>query len=167
MMTVIHTPIAAAVASITTDILDRVLVLHGFLAYLAVGLLCFGEAAVMLGFVLPGETAVITGGILASRNHEALPLMIVVVVVCAIAGDSIGYEVGKILGPRILTLKPMRKRAASIERGRDFLRRRGMAGVFLGRFDGVSESDGSGPRRDVRDALPPISDCQRDRQLRR
>ena len=134
MMTVIHTPIAAAVASITTDILDRVLVLHGFLAYLAVGLLCFGEAAVMLGFVLPGETAVITGGILASRNHEALPLMIVVVVVCAIAGDSIGYEVGKILGPRILTLKPMRKRAASIERGREFLRRRGMAGVFLGRF---------------------------------
>ena len=57
MMTVFHTPIAAAVASITTDILDRVLVLHGFLAYLVVGLLCFGEAAVMLGFVLPGETA--------------------------------------------------------------------------------------------------------------
>jgi membrane protein DedA with SNARE-associated domain len=121
-------------ASITTNLLDHVLVLQGWLAYLIVGVLCFGEAAFMLGFVLPGETAVIIGGVLASRHHVALPIMIVVVAVCAIVGDTVGYEVGKYLGPRILTLKPMQKRAASIDRGREFLRRRGMIGVFLGRF---------------------------------
>lgn len=125
---------AHGLASITTNLLDHVLVLHGWLAYLIVGVLCFGEAAFMLGFVLPGETAVIIGGVLASRHHVALPIMIVVVAVCAIVGDTVGYEVGKYLGPRILTLKPMQKRAASIDRGREFLRRRGMIGVFLGRF---------------------------------
>lgn len=122
------------VASITTNLVDHVLVLHGFLAYLIVGLLCFGEAAIMLGFVVPGETAVIVGGVLASHDHVSLPIMVVVVVACAIIGDSVGYEVGKHLGPRILALKPLRKRAAAIERGRDFLRRRGMLGVFIGRF---------------------------------
>lgn len=104
------------------------------MAYLIVGLLCFGEAAIMLGFILPGETAVIVGGVLASRHHVALLTMVIVVVACAIIGDTVGYEVGKHLGPRILALKPLRKRAASIDRGREFLRRRGMIGVFIGRF---------------------------------
>jgi membrane protein DedA with SNARE-associated domain len=121
-------------ASITTNLVDHVLVLHGPLAYLIVGLLCFGEASIMLGFVIPGETAVVIGGVLASRHHVALPVMVVVVVASAIIGDSVGYEVGKHLGPRVLALKPLRARAASIERGREFLRRRGMLGVFLGRF---------------------------------
>lgn len=124
----------AQMASITSNLMDHVLVLHGPIAYLIVGLLCFGEAAIMLGFVLPGETAVIVGGVLASRHHVALPVMVVVVVACAIVGDSVGYEVGKHLGPRILALKPLKKRAASIDRGREFLRRRGMLGVFIGRF---------------------------------
>ena len=121
-------------ASITSWLMDRILVLHGPVAYLIVGLLCFGEAAIMLGFVIPGETAVIVGGVLASRHHVALVVMVIVVVACAIIGDSVGYEVGKHLGPRILALRPLKKRAASIERGRDFLRRRGMLGVFIGRF---------------------------------
>lgn len=121
-------------ASVTSWVINHVLVLHGPVAYLIVALLCFGEAAVMLGFVLPGETAVIVGGVLASRNHVALPIMVVVVVASAIIGDSVGYEVGKHLGPKILTLKPLRQRAASIDRGREFLRHRGMVGVFIGRF---------------------------------
>jgi membrane protein DedA with SNARE-associated domain len=124
----------AVLASLTTRILDRVLVLHGVVAYLVVGALCFGEAAVMLGFVIPGETAVIIGGVLASRHHVTLSTMIAVVIVSAIVGDSVGYEVGKHLGPRILALRPLRKRAVIIERGREFLRRRGVIGVFLGRF---------------------------------
>ncbi len=124
----------AVLASFASNLVGHILVLRGVLAYLIVGLLCFGEAAFMLGFVLPGETAVIVGGVLASRDHVSLPVMIGVVIVSAIVGDSVGYEVGKLLGPRILSSKPMRKRAAGIERGRDFLRRRGMIGVFIGRF---------------------------------
>jgi membrane protein DedA with SNARE-associated domain len=87
---------AVDLASITTRLVDHVLVLHGFLGYLFVGLLCFGEAAFMLGFVLPGETAVIVGGVLASRHHASLPIMVIVVVLSAIVGDSVGYEVGKV-----------------------------------------------------------------------
>jgi len=121
-------------ASITSSLLDHVLVLHGLWAYVIVGLLCFGEAAIMLGFVIPGETAVVIGGVLASQHHVNLVTMVLVVVASAVVGDSVGYELGKYLGPKILALKPMQRRAANIERGRDFLRRRGMVGVFIGRF---------------------------------
>ncbi len=124
----------AGFSSITSDLVDHVLVLHGVVAYLVVGLLCFGEAAILFGVVLPGETAVIVGGALASRHHVALPVMVVVVIVCAILGDTVGYETGRLLGPRILGLRALRKRNAAVESGRTYLRRRGMLGVFIARF---------------------------------
>ena len=79
-------------------------VLHGLLSappllvYVLVGLLVFGEAAVFAGFVLPGETAVVLGGVIASRHGIDLRVLIVLVVLCAIIGDSMGYEVGRPVG---------------------------------------------------------------------
>ena len=55
-----------------SSLLHGVLGLHGWPAYLVVGALCFGEASFFLGFVLPGETAVVLGGVLASFHHVSL-----------------------------------------------------------------------------------------------
>lgn len=126
--------VASLSGTIVNDFMQRLLVLDGWSAYAVVGLLCFGEAAFMLGFVVPGETAVVMGGVLASQHHADLGVMLAVVIVCAIVGDSVGYEVGKHYGPRILDLKAMRKRQHLIDFGRHFQHRRGMAGVFFGRW---------------------------------
>ena len=66
-------------------------------------LLAFAEAAAFVGFVLPGETALIIGGVLAHSKVWPLWLFILCAIVGAIAGDSVGYEVGKHFGPRIKT----------------------------------------------------------------
>ena len=66
-------------------------------------LLAFAEAAAFVGFVLPGETALIIGGVLAHSKVWPLWLFILCAVVGAIAGDSVGYEIGKHFGPRIKT----------------------------------------------------------------
>lgn len=116
------------------DFMQRILVLDGWAAYAVVGLLCFGESAFLLGFVVPGETAVILGGVMASQQNVELRTMLIVSIICAILGDTVGYEMGKHFGPRILDLKVMRKRQHLIEFSRHFQRRRGMAGVFLGRW---------------------------------
>ena len=75
-----------------TRLVDPILNLHGLPAYAIVALLAFGEAAFLLGFVLPGETAVILGGVLAYRGHVSLPVIIIVATVAAITGDSVGYR---------------------------------------------------------------------------
>jgi membrane-associated protein len=106
---------------------------HGPLAYVVCGLLVFGEAAVLLGFVIPGETAALIGGVLASLHHVDLALMVAVIVVCAIVGDSVGYEVGKLLGPWLVEHRPLRGHAG-VHRGQDLLARRGGPAVFLGRW---------------------------------
>ena len=59
--------------------------------------------------------------------------MLVVIVVCAIVGDSVGYEVGKVLGPWLLEHRPLRGQAG-VHRGQDLLARRGGPAVFLGRW---------------------------------
>jgi hypothetical protein len=62
-------------------------------AYGLVALLTFGEAAAFVGLVLPGELAVLLGGVVASGGNASLSVMIAVASAAAIAGNSVGYEI--------------------------------------------------------------------------
>ena len=105
------------------------------LVYLAVFALPFLEASVFLGFVFPGETALVVGGVLASQGRLNVVGVIVLAIVGAITGDAVGYAVGRRFGPGLQSSRlgqivgEKRWRASE-----DFLRRRGGPAVFLGRF---------------------------------
>jgi membrane-associated protein len=125
-----------ATASSNTDpggVTGWLLHFHGPTAYILVGFLVFAEAALLLGFFIPGETAVVIGGVLAGLGAVNLEVMMVVVVVCAITGDSVGFEVGKRAGPYILGRRPLRG-SASVRQTMGLLERYGGPAVFLGRF---------------------------------
>lgn len=87
----------------------------------------------MVGFFVPGETAVILGGVLASFGHVLLWVVLIVAVGAAVAGDSVGYVFGSIFGPWLLSHKPLKGHKA-VKKSTDFLDRRGGSAVFLGRF---------------------------------
>lgn len=113
---------------------DSILNVSPLLALAIVGLLVFAEDALFVGFIIPGETAAVLGGVVASRGNVPVASMMLLVVLAAIIGDTVGYEIGKHLGPRFLNLKVMDRRRAKLQRAQDFLRRRGGLAVFLGRF---------------------------------
>ncbi len=115
-------------------LVDAILHVTPVLAYLLITALVFAEDALFIGFILPGETAAILGGVLASQHHLQLWLIMVLVILAAVTGDSVGYEVGRHYGPRILHLRLLQKRRQKLDAARDFLARRGGAAVFLGRF---------------------------------
>jgi membrane protein DedA with SNARE-associated domain len=119
---------------VINSFLHPLLSLPGWEVYLIVGALVAAEASIMLGFVFPGETAVILGGVIASQGHVSLIDMTIVVVACAIVGDSIGYWVGDKWGERILQLPLLRKRQKGLEVALAQLRKRGALFVFIGRF---------------------------------
>ncbi len=106
---------------------------HGPAAYALVGFLAFAEAALLVGFFIPGETAVVVGGVLAGLGQVNLGLMMVVVVVSAVVGDSVGFEVGKRAGPWLLDHRPM-KGNPGVAKTMALLERYGGPAVFLGRF---------------------------------
>ena len=121
----------ASIVSTVTNELHR---LSPGLVVALVALLVFGEAALFIGFVLPGETSVIVAGVVASRGHVNIGVLVGLVVVSAIIGDSVGYEVGKRYGDRLLELPMLRKRQAGLHRALAGLAQRGPLYVFLGRF---------------------------------
>ncbi|MGA5699944.1 DedA family protein [Peterkaempfera bronchialis] len=104
--------------------------LSGTPAYGAVALLVFCEVAVPFGFLLPGETSVILGGVLAHRAHTSLAIVAAVAVAAAIAGDSTGYLIGRLTGTRLRADRP----ADRLRRAEELMDRRGPAAVFFGRF---------------------------------
>jgi len=111
--------------------------LSGWPAYLVVAALVFGETAVFLGFVLPGEAAVVLGGVLASRGHVSIVLLVVVVVAAAILGPLVGYEIGRRMGDRLFAARALRRIPGGVERARSTLQARGGLGVLIGRFVAV------------------------------
>ena len=117
-----------------SGLLESVLTASPALVYVVVTALVFAEDAVFVGFLVPGETAAILGGVAASRGTVSLIGMTVAVVLAAVVGDSVGYEVGRQVGPRILRWSVLDKRRQRLDDAQDFLARRGGAAVFLGRW---------------------------------
>lgn len=117
-----------------TGFIDGLLNVSPLVAYIAVFCLVFAEDALFIGFVIPGETAAVLGGVVASRGEVQLGSMMALVVGAAIIGDSAGYEVGKHLGTRLMKTKALARHSGRLENAQEFLRRKGGSAVFLGRF---------------------------------
>ncbi len=117
-----------------TELINRLVALPGNVIYLLVAVLVAVEDTLLIGFVVPGETAAILGGVAAGLNRVSLTVMIIVVTAAAIIGDSLGYEIGRRFGIRVLEIRPLRRRKHSVDRARELMTRRGGQAILLGRF---------------------------------
>jgi len=117
-----------------SNFLAHILSAPSVVVYALVGLLVFAEDALFVGFVLPGETAAILGGVAASRHHVHLGIILAIVIAAAIVGDTVGYEIGHHFGARILDIRILRKHRHRLADAQRLLARRGGWAVFLGRF---------------------------------
>ncbi len=116
------------------SLVERILAIDGAVVYALIALLVFAEDALFIGFVVPGETAAVLGGVDASRGHIWLWLTIIVVVAAAVIGDTVGYEIGRHMGSRVLHWRRLDRLRDRLQTAQNFLARRGGAAVFLGRF---------------------------------
>ncbi len=119
-----------------TSLIEHILSLSGWLALLIVFAVPALESSVFLGFVFPGETALILGGVLASYGRVSLWAVLVAGISGAVIGDSVGYLVGREYGHRLLQTRPLRRflKPQRLERAQEYLAKRGGRAVFFGRF---------------------------------
>ncbi len=99
-------------------------------------LLFLGVAAESSGIPVPGETALITAAVLASRGKLDIALVIPIAALGAIVGDNIGYLIGR-KGGRWALERPgrfQRQRHQVLVLGEPFFERHGPKAVFFGRF---------------------------------
>jgi membrane protein DedA with SNARE-associated domain len=109
---------------------------HGVTVYLVVAGLVIAESGFVIGFFVPGEIAVVLGGVLANEHRVNLVVMLVVANAAAIGAFFIGYAVGSLIGPWLLERRLLRSNPA-VERTRQLLARRGGPAVLVGRFVAV------------------------------
>jgi len=119
---------------VVLDLLQRIGAHVGGWLYLIAGFFAFAEAAIMVGLVFPGEASLLIAGFGAHQGWISLGPMLVIAVVAAVAGDSVGYEVGKHYGPALRESRLGRRVGAKNWATADaFLHRHGGKAVFLGR----------------------------------
>ncbi len=73
--------------------------------YVGLTLIIFAETGLLVGFFLPGDSLLVTAGLLAADPAFGLNVWLLglILTVAAIVGDTVGYHVGKTAGPRIFT----------------------------------------------------------------
>jgi len=73
--------------------------------YIGIAILIFAESGILLGIFFPGDSLLFTAGVLASAGFFHIIPLILLVIVSAILGDSVGYWFGRRMGKHFLTKK--------------------------------------------------------------
>ena len=108
----------------------------GAWTYLVAGLLAFLEVGTFVGFFAPSELGVPFAGAAAAQGDLSLPRLVFVVWVCAAAGESVNFALGRVLGRGFLVRHGARFRVteARIEKVEEYFERHGGLTVLLARF---------------------------------
>jgi membrane protein DedA with SNARE-associated domain len=118
-----------------TGLLQHLFVLPAWLAVVVVFVMPALESSVFLGFVFPGELALLLGGVIAGQGHVPVGAVAAAGIAGAAAGDTVGYLVGRRWGRRILDSTVGRfVRAERLDQAEHALSRRGGWAVLVGRF---------------------------------
>jgi undecaprenyl-diphosphatase len=118
-----------------TAVVDSILHLRGWVALAVVFAVPALESSAFLGFVFPGEAAVLLGGVLAYQGRITLWGALAAAIAGAVIGDTVGYEIGRHFGRALLdrTVGRIVKRD-HLDRASAYLGTKGGKAVFFGRF---------------------------------
>ena len=103
--------------------------------YAVLAAIVFTETGLLVGFFLPGDSLLVTAGVVAAAGHLNIWWLNGLLSVAAIVGDSVGYAIGWRLGPRLFTRPKSRLfNPRHIERTRAFYARYGAKTIVIARF---------------------------------
>src|SRR3990170_3747025 len=95
----------------------------------------FTETGLLVGFFLPGDSLLVTAGLVAAAGGLDIWPLNGLLMAAAIAGDSVGYYIGARTGPRIFTREKARFFAREhLIRTKRFYERHGGKTIVLARF---------------------------------
>jgi membrane-associated protein len=112
---------------------DFLIETFGMLGILAI---VFVESGLLIGFLLPGDSLLFTAGLLSANDKlPDLWVLLVTIPLAAIAGDQVGYAIGRKGGPAVFKRPDSRFfREEYVERSREFFDRYGARTIVIARF---------------------------------
>ena len=102
---------------------------------LGVFAIVFAESGLLFGFFLPGDSLLFTAGLLASQGFSNIVLLMVGCAAAAIAGDQVGYLIGRRAGPALFRRPDSRFfHQKNVDRARAYFEEHGSKTIILARF---------------------------------
>lgn len=109
----------------------------GFMAaaFVVLNIVVFVETGLLIGFFLPGDSLLVTAGLVCYVAEWNLPLLLITLTIAAIAGDSLGYWIGYRSGPAVFTREDsILFHKKHLQRAQEFYDRHGGKTIILARF---------------------------------
>jgi membrane-associated protein len=120
------------------EILARLYDVRGLIEWGGTLLVCvvvFVETGMFVGFFLPGDSLLVTAGVFAGAGQLRLAWLLSLVTLCAIAGDQLGYLIGRKAGSSLYSRKDSRFfKRRHLERAHDFYEKYGGKTIIVARF---------------------------------
>jgi membrane-associated protein len=105
--------------------------------YIGLTVIIFAETGLLIGFFLPGDSLIVTAGLLSAQPQFGLHIWLLglLLTVAAILGNSLGYAIGKYSGPRLFTRDDsLLFKKKHLIRAHEFYQRHGGKTLVLARF---------------------------------
>lgn len=120
----------------TPEGLNRFIDWYGQLGlYATLVAIVFAETGLLIGFFLPGDSLLVTAGLLASAGKLDIFLLNVLLIPAAIIGDAVGYAIGRKSGERLLNRPDTRLfKKAHIVKTQEFYEKHGGKTIVIARF---------------------------------
>lgn len=104
-------------------------------AFIMLNLVVFVETGLLVGFFLPGDSLLVTAGLVCYHSGWNLPLLLVSLCLAAVVGDSVGYYIGLTTGPKIFSReKSLLFAKDHLMKAQEFYERHGGKTIVLARF---------------------------------
>jgi len=115
--------------------LDTIIQQYGVWTYLILFLIIFCETGLVVTPILPGDSLLFAVGTFAARGALDLGLLLVLLSVAAVAGDTVNYAIGYRVGPQIFRKEGVRfLNREYLDRTHRFYERHGAKTIVIARF---------------------------------
>jgi len=105
------------------------------IGYVGIFAIVFAESGLFFGFFFPGDSLLLTAGLLATRNIFNVFILIPVIFIAAVLGDNVGYWFGNKVGPPIFNRPSSRLfKRENLLKAKEFYDRHGAITVTAARF---------------------------------
>ena len=104
-------------------------------SYAGIFAILFAESGLLIGLFLPGDSLLITAGLLCAQGSLSVWGVIIAAVLGAVLGDTAGFWIGRRLGPAVFRRPESRFfKPAYVERARSYFERYGVTTLVIARF---------------------------------
>lgn len=124
--------LAASLVETIVEWIEPAFLAAGYLIIIGAVLM---ERSIFVGLIIPGDVILALGGVYSSQGKMSLVWVIVLGTLAAIAGETIGYWLGRRYGMRLVRRLPLiRRLGAMLEQSEDYFRKHGGKTVAIGRY---------------------------------